>query len=172
MSDPELPDSFEVPDDISGLLDGSTVGGAQAPSVALIITQIAAAEPLAAACALAKVPVDAFVTEIGAIASCQDLTNGGPQRAARAISELVKDVPIVLIERRDGQLTASRWQLGKQQAELPAGLVLDGAPEVMEDLLTQAVNIKEVDGVVTSVGISRFKALRQLAAIARRAKKS
>lgn len=172
MSEAELPDSFDVPDDISGLTGGAAASGAAAPSVALIITQIAAAEPLAAACALAKVPVDAFVTEIGAIASCRDLSDGGPQRAARAISDLVKDIPIVLIERREGQLTASRWQLGKQEAELPAGLVLDGAPEVMEDLLTQASTISDVENVITSVGISRFKAMRQLASIARRAKKS
>lgn len=172
MSEADLPDAFDVPDDISRLTGGAAANGSAAPSVALIITQIAAAEPLAAACALAKVPVDAFVTEIGAVASCRDLSKGGPQRAAKAISELVKDIPIVLIERREGQLTASRWQLGKQEAELPAGLVLDGAPEVMEDLLTQASTIADVENVITSVGISRFKALRQLASIARRAKKS
>lgn len=172
MSEADLPDDFDVPDDISSLMGGAAATGSAAPSVALIITQIAAAEPLAAACALAKVPVDAFVTEIGAIASCRDLSDGGPQRAAKAISDLVKDIPIVLIERREGQLTASRWQLGKQEAELPAGLVLDGAPEVMEDLLTQASTIADVEDVITSVGISRFKALRQLASIARRAKKS
>lgn len=172
MSQEDLPDSFEVPDDISALTGGGEQSGSSAPSVALIITQIAAAEPLAAACALAKVPVDAFVTQIGAIASCRDLADGGPGRAARAISELVKDIPIILIERREGQLSASRWQHGKREADLPAGLVLDGAPSLLEELLTQEITINDVDDVVTSVGISRFKALRQLTAIARRAKKS
>lgn len=163
-----MSESFEVPDDISSL----TGGGKQDADVALVLTQIAAAEPLAAACALAKVPVDAFMTPVGAIASCRELGGDGPQHAARAISELVKDIPIILIEGKGGQLTASRWQRGSRETELPAGLVLDGAPEQLEDLLTGQVTIEEIDGVVTSVGLSRFKAMRQLAALARRAKKS
>ena len=153
--------------------DGASVpDGPEAPSIALIITQIAGAQALVAACALAKVPVDAFDTGVGSVASCRDLTPGGPDRAAAAISEMIKDIPVILIEARKGQLSASRWQLGKRQADLPAGLVLDGAPEELEDLLIGSTTLDQIDGVITSVGISRFKALRQLGALARRHKKS
>lgn len=165
MSDEELPD-FEVPDDASELT------GSSDPTAAVIITQIAGAEPLVAACALAKVPVDAFATDIGAIAVCRELADGGPARAAAAISDLLKATPIVLVERREGQLEASRWTNGERQADLPAGLVLDGAPEELEDLLLGTRSIDEIDGVVTSVGMSRFKAMRQLTALARRARRS
>ena len=153
--------------------DGASVpDGPEAPSIALIITQIAGAQALVAACALAKVPVDAFDTEVGSVAACRDLTPEGPGRAAAAISEMVKDIPVILVEARKGQLSASRWQLGKRQADLPAGLVLDGAPEELEDLLIGSITLDQIDGVITSVGISRFKAMRQLGSLARRHKKS
>ncbi|MGO1317082.1 MAG: hypothetical protein ACTMIR_08620 [Cellulomonadaceae bacterium] len=165
MSGDELPEDLTVPDDLSGLTDDAE------PSLALIITQVAGAEPLVAACALAKVPVDAFPTPIGAVASCRELSAGGPERAAAAISELLKTVPVVLIERRESQLSAARWENGERTAELPAGLVLDGAPAELEDLVTGTRDLDEIDGVLTSVGMSRFRAMRQLGALARKARK-
>ena len=45
--------------------------------------------------------------------------------------------------------------------------MLSGAPEILEDLLLGTTTPADVDGVVTSVGLSRFRALRMLAASAR-----
>ncbi|WP_421741834.1 hypothetical protein [Cellulomonas sp.] len=158
----DLPDDFEVPDDLSGLLDGAD----EDPSVVLVITQVAAPAPLAAACAIAKVEVDVVPTPIGAIASLRD-----PKAAsdgAAAISKLLRTIPVILLERREGQITASRWTAGERGDDLPAGLVLSDAPPVLEDLLLGSVRAGDVEGVVTSVGMSRWQAMRTIASSAKR----
>ena len=162
MADDDLPDDFEVPDDLSSLLDGP----AEDPSVVLVITQVAAPAPLAAACAIAKVDVDVVPTPIGAIAALRD-----PRAAAdgaAAISKLLRAVPVILLERREGQITASRWAGGERDGDLPAGLVLSDAPAVLEDLLLGSVQAGEVEGVVTSVGMSRWQAMRTIAGSTKR----
>ena len=162
MADDDLPDDFEVPDDLSSLLDGP----AEDPSVVLVITQVAAPAPLAAACAIAKVDVDVVPTPIGAIAALRD-----PRAAAdgaAAISKLLRTVPVILLERREGQITASRWAGGERDSDLPAGLVLSDAPAVLEDLLLGSVQAGDVEGVVTSVGMSRWQAMRLIAGSARK----
>ncbi|WP_265523356.1 hypothetical protein [Oerskovia flava] len=164
---PDLGDlGFEIPDDLSSLDPASTV-----PDLAVLITQIAGAEPLAAACALAQIDADVVATDVGALAVCRDLSDGAPQRAAAAISGLVKGVPLVLVVRRAEQLSATRWENGAQADELAPGLVLGGAPEVLEDLLTGQTSVADLTGVVPSKGISRLKAMRLLTAAARKARK-
>ena len=51
--------------------------------------------------------------------------------------------------------------------DLRAGLVMNGAPEVLEDLLLGTTAAADVPGMVSSVGLSRFRAMRMLAASAR-----
>ena len=160
--DDDLPNDFQVPDDISALLDGA----GEDPSVVLVITQVAAPAPLAAACAIAKVEVDVVPTSIGAIAALRD-----PRAAAdgaEAISKLLRALPVILLERREGQITASRWTAGVRGDDLPAGLVLSDAPPVLEDLLLGSVRAGDVAGVVTSVGMSRWAAMRAIAGAAKR----
>jgi hypothetical protein len=154
--------STEVPDDLSSLTDPAA---AEAPSVALVVTQVAAAGPLAAACALAGVAVDVVPTHIGALAVLRDARAGAA--GAEAISKLLKTVPVILLERRSGQITATRWSGGQQGDELPPGLVLSDAPAVLEDLLLGGAAVADLEGVVTSVGLSRWKAMRLLAQSAR-----
>lgn len=154
MSD-ELGD-LQVPDDLSGLT------AEPAPTVAVVVTQVAVAEALAAACALASVAVDAVPSPVGALAVLRDPTAGTD--AAGAVSRLLRQVPVVLLERRASKVSASQWVGGEQQKELPAGLVLSGAPPVLEDLLLGDVPAAEVEGAVSSVGLSRWKAMRLLAA--------
>ena len=50
-------------------------------------------------------------------------------------------------------------------------LVLGGAPENVVDLLTGATNVADLDGVVGSTSISKFKAVRMLTSAARKARK-
>lgn len=153
----DLPDDFEVPDDLSSLVDGAD----EDPSVVLVITQVAAPGPLAAACAIAKVDVDVVPTPIGAIASLRD--PAAASDGAAAISRLLRTIPVILLERREGQITASRWTGGERGEDLPAGLVLSDAPPVLEDLLLGSVQAAEVEGMVTSVGMSRWQAMRTIA---------
>jgi len=148
-----------VPDDASSLLGDA--------GVALVVTPVANAEALAATCAIAKIGVDAVPSGVGAFAVCR-VTNGeAPAGAAGAISRLLKGVPIVLLERREGQIAASRWLDGERGDDLAPGLVLSDAPEVLEDLLLGTTSPGEIEGVVSSVGMSRLKAMRVLAAAAR-----
>lgn len=137
------------------------------PAVALVVTPVAAPGPLAATCAMAKVDVDVVPSDVGAIAVCRDTTGTAPRDAAVAVSRLLKGVPVVLLQKAEGRATASRWLDGEQGEKLAAGLVLSGAPDVLEDLLLGTVTAADVPGVVSSVGMSRFRALRLLAASAR-----
>lgn len=151
-------DTPVVPDDLSSLTDGGT----EQPSVALVVTQVAAAAPLAAACALAKVDVDAVPSSVGAIAVLRDPASG--PAGAEAISRFLRTLPVILLERREGQISAGRWTGGVRVADLPPGLVLSDAPSVLEDLLLGDAAAADVPGVVSSVGMSRWQAMRALAA--------
>lgn len=161
MREGDEPLDVVVPDDLSEL-----DSPAESPSVALVVTQVAAAEPLAAACVLALVQVDVVPTPIGAVAVLKDPANA--EAGAGAISKLLRTVPVVLLERREGQVSAARWAEGRRERTLPAGLVLSDAPPVVEDLLLGFVDVGSLPDVVTSVGISRWKAMRLLAGSARR----
>ncbi|HEX5332110.1 MAG TPA: hypothetical protein VFW79_05650 [Cellulomonas sp.] len=150
-----------IPDDLSSLTESAD----DPVTVALVVTQVAAAGPLAAACSLAKVDVDVVPSPVGALALLRDPRTAAA--GAAAISKLLKAVPVVLLERRASQITATRWTAGEQGDELPAGLVLSDAPAVLEDLLLGGVSVGDLDGVVTSVGLSRWKAMRMLASSTR-----
>ncbi|MDO8152016.1 hypothetical protein [Isoptericola sp. b408] len=164
-SEPELPEGLEIPDDLSALT------GSDEPEIAVLITQVADAEALAAACVLAQIEVDAVPTPVGALAVLRDRSGEAPRAAAARISQVVKGVPLVLVTRDGEQLTCRRYTDGADDGELPPGLVLGGAPEALEDLLTGHLSLDELPGVVSSDGIGRLKAVRMLSAVSRKARK-
>lgn len=143
------------------------------PAAAVVLTQVAVPEALAAACALQRLPVDVVPTPIGALACCREVGEGAPVAVARALSALLPGVPVLLLEQRSGQISASRWSGGTTGTEgtegtvMSPGLVLDGAPAVVEQLLLGQATAAEQPGVVTSVGMSRWRATRTLAGISR-----
>ena len=139
------------------------------PTVAVVVTQVAAAEPLAAVCSMAKVAVDVVPSRVGALAVLREPAEGAA--AAEAISRMLRGNLVVQLERREEQISAVRWTDGVRGDELPAGLVLSDAPEVLEDLLLGAADVAAVEGVVSSVGMSRFRAMRLLASSARAARR-
>ncbi|GAB2502788.1 hypothetical protein GCM10027063_47610 [Promicromonospora xylanilytica] len=165
----DLPDldlgDLEIPDDLSSLT------GSGEPEFAALITQIAGAEPLAAASSLAQLDLDAVPTPVGAVGVLRDLSGDAPEQAAAAVSQLVRGVPLVLVTRTGEQLTAVRFADGVRGDELAPGLVLGGAPEDVVDLLTGATGVADLDGVVRSTSISKFKAVRMLTSAARKARK-
>ncbi|MDM8086557.1 hypothetical protein QUV83_17420 [Cellulomonas cellasea] len=180
--DDDLPEGFSVPDDLSSLAGLGDAPGADAPvsdasasaaaaaqeeqpQVALVVTQVAGAEALAAACALAKVEADAIFTPVGAVAVLRD-PSAGPAGAG-ALSAMLKAAPVVLLVRRAGRISATHWVNGVQGDELPPGLVLSDAPPELEQLLLGTLTIADAENAVTSVGISRWKAMRLLAAAAK-----
>lgn len=155
-------DDLAVPDDLSGL--EAAAAEPDEPVVAIVVTQVAGAKALAAACSLAGVDVDAVPSPVGALAVLRDTTDATrTAEAAAAISQMLRTSPVVLLDRRAGRIAASRWSAGEKEDDLPAGLVLSGAPPVLEDVLVGGTPVGEVDGVETSVGMSRWAAMRALA---------
>jgi hypothetical protein len=92
------------------------------------------------------------------------VSGAAPATLAQSVSTLVKTVPLILVESSAGQITASQWQAGERTSDLAPGLVLDGAPHEFEDLLLGTTSVGDLDGVVSSSGMSRWKAVRSLAA--------
>ncbi len=138
--------------------------------VAVVLTQVATSEALAAVCALQRLAVDAVPTPIGGVAVCRDPGAEVAAGVARALSTAARGVPALLLVQRDGHITATRWTAGQEGDALAAGLVLDGAPPVVERLLLGQTAAAEQPGVVTSVGMSRWKAMRTLASVGRAAR--
>ena len=165
-NEPERND-ITVPDDLSALTQPSAD-----PDMAVIVTQIAGAEPLAAAASLAGLDLDAIPTPVGALAVLRDTSGSTPDDAAAALSQLVRGVPLVQVTRKGEQLTCVRWSDGERGDEISPALLLGGAPEQVEDILTGFVKPTDLDGVVHSGSIGRMKAMRMLAAAARQVRKA
>lgn len=163
---------FTVPDDLSGLdaqipddLSGLDAATPQEPTITLLVTQVAEPKPLAAACSLAGLDVDAVPSPVGALAvlrAAPDAKAG--TAAAEALSKLLPMAPVLLLDRRGGRIAASRWNGGEHEDDLAAGLVLSGAPPELEELLLGTRTPDQVPGTVTSVGMSRWTAMRALSA--------
>ena len=136
-------------------------------AAAVVLTKVAVPEALAAVCALNRIPVDVVPTDIGAVAVPRAAAPGDPETAAQIISSVLSTTPVVLLVQRDGQVTAGRWSGGDEVEELTAALMLDGAPPEVEAVLLGTQDPRELPDVVASVGMSRFRAMRILARVAR-----
>lgn len=169
MSD-DLPDdlSFEIPDDLSGL---DAVGGGTEPTLALLLTQVAGSEPLVAVCALAQVAADVVASRIGAIAVLRERAGTAPAEAAAAVSALLAGSEVVLVTRAGSQLSATRYEGGERGADIPAGLLLDSAPQDLEDLILGEKTVADLAGVADSTAMSRLGAVRALKKIAKKMRK-
>ncbi|GAA1873333.1 hypothetical protein [Myceligenerans crystallogenes] len=170
---PAIPDDLsslgdldlEIPDDLSALTQPTD------PDLALLVTQIAGAEPLAAAASIAGLDLDAVPTEVGALAILRDTSGSKPDEAAAALSQIVRGVPLVQVTRKGEQLTCVRWSDGERGDEISPALLLGGAPEQVEDIITGFAKVGDLPGVVHSGSIGRLKAMRMLTSAARRARK-
>jgi hypothetical protein len=91
------------------------------------------------------------------------------------MSTLVKNLTILAMERRAGQISIHQWQGGEHGPALAPGLALDKAPTAITKLMMGTVTIDQVradhpDTVYTS-RIGRIRALRQLRKAAKQVKK-
>ena len=76
--------------------------------------------------------------------------------------------PSVERSARSRTASPSGHQTPRMSDEVPSGLLLANAPGVLEDLLLGSVAADEIEGVVSSVGMTRWRATRILAASARK----
>lgn len=174
-----------VPDDAaSGTADASPSRGeapapaaepaepAVPPGVNVAVTQLGSADAVAAACALAGLDVDAVLSGIGVLVVPRDPAPEAARAVARTLSRAVAGIPLLLLEREGDRIVAHRWQDGDEGDQLAPGLVLDGAPEALSNLLLGVEAVADLPGVVTSAGMGRLKAMRVLAASGRAARKA
>ncbi len=150
-----------------------TEGDRPLAPAAVVITQVAVPELIAAACAGERIDVDVVPTEIGCVAVLRSATGKEPQSAARAVSRALArtGTPVVLLVQREGRLDASLWRAGAVERALAPGLALEGAPAEVEGLLLGSVSVADLPGVVPSIGVGRLAALRMVARGVRRGRR-
>lgn len=129
-----------------------------APALVLLITQVSDATALAAACAVAKIDIEAFDTDAGAVAVLTSTADW--QAVAAGISGLLRQAPVLVLASDGDQIAASRWIGGCQDCELATGVVLSALPTTVSDILAGTADPASISTV--SSNMSRWKAMRIL----------
>ncbi len=142
--------------------------------VVAFLTPVPNGKVLAAYCALAGVDAEVIESAGGTFALLKDGSPKAAEIAARTMSTLVKNLPLLAMERRAGQISIHQWNAGEQGASLPPGLALDKAPTAITRLMTGVVTIDEVreahPDTVYSSAMGRLKAVRELRKAAKQVK--
>ncbi len=137
------------------------------PGPAVLLTQVASAEALAATCALNKIEIVAVPSDIGAFIVTD--TDTGPG-LTQILSKSVPHAQFLLLTVADDRLSATKWAGGNQGDDVPAALILDSLPSEVEGILLGATTVDELTGTVASNSLGRWKAMRTLAKAARAAR--
>lgn len=135
--------------------------------VAVLLTQVATPESLAAVCALYKIKATVIPSPIGAYAVAHDPSDQSFDFMAANITKTVHEAPAIAIKNAGGQMKAAQWEAGEKIGALSPVIVLDGSPHELEDLLLGVVEAGSVEGAIRTDKISKFKAMRMLAANAK-----
>ena len=158
-----------------GAEGGEELPGYLARDTVALLTPIQNGKVLAAMCALNGAKCDVIEVPQGTFAVLVDDSEGAGDRAARAVTALHRDVVLLAMERRDGQVTVTRWAGGERGGDVPPGLALDQAPGGVQRLMLGAATIEDLlaedPSKVYSGRTGRLRAfwrLRRLAAQARR----
>jgi hypothetical protein len=152
-------------------------------TLALVLTPFASAQALATLCGLAGMTVDVVPTARGAVAVravempdepddewdisalVGDDVPAEARELAAAISRTTRH-EVVLVTARlaqdsgveaglSGQISAQRYAAGEPGDEIPGGLVLASADDVVEDLLLGRRSVAQVPGHVNSRSVTR-----------------
>ncbi|ACQ80641.1 conserved hypothetical protein [Beutenbergia cavernae DSM 12333] len=170
---PDLPDLGELPPSRTNVV---------------VLTPVRSAQALAALCALQGVALDVVPSSRGALATSvverdpfdidpEEMLSGIPAAAADIASTLsvVARAGVVLltarIEDADGEIAghvhARRFTGGQPGEDVPPGLILASADDVVERLLLGRVRAEDVSGHIDSGSMPR-KPLRRLPSLRRR----
>jgi hypothetical protein len=140
-----------------------------------LFTPIPNGKVLAAVCSLNGLRGRVLETSAGAFAVLDDTSDGATEKAGEVISGFVKDRPILALERRDGQITVTRWQAGRAIEKLAPGFALDDAPGAVVSLMTGSQTIDELAAThpdkVFDARMGRMKAFRELRGLSKQARK-
>ena len=150
--------------------------GAPSGAVAALMTPLPKAKPVAAMCALYGVKGTVLETSAGALVLLEDSSPETLHTAASVISKVTKAMPLLAMERRDGQITIWKYADGTQGETMPPGLALNDAPGVLTSLLTGTQTMEQIaathEDKVASANMGRFAAFWQLRKLARAAKRA
>lgn len=135
--------------------------------LALLLTPVADARALVAACVLVGVPVTVVPSPSGAVAVLVNKDGDGPERAAAALAAILPAFPVLLITKASGQLKGRRYLGSQPPQEVPAGLLVAGASGVVEDLIIGQRTPVDIPGTVSSSGVTEAKAMLWLSKAAR-----
>lgn len=140
-----------------------------------LLTPIQNGKVLAAICALNGAKCDVIEVPQGTFAVLVDESEGAGDRAATAVTALHREIVLLAMERRGGQVTVTRWARGERGADVPPGLALDQAPGGVQRLMLGSATIEDLlaedPSKVYRGRTGRFRAfwrLRRLAAAAKR----
>ncbi|MCK6212597.1 hypothetical protein KZX45_18830 [Georgenia sp. EYE_87] len=168
--------------------------------LALVLTPVASAPALAGLCAMAGIDVDVVPSSSGAVAALEvapkapaddwDISQllggeegGFPPEAedlAKNLSRLSRAGVVLLVADLatdvgieaglSGQVSARRYTSGEPEGDVPAGLILAGADQVIEDLILGRTRPDAVKGHQRSGTLPRWKAARMFGRGLRRRK--
>lgn len=129
----------------------------------------------AALCQLNGFAASVLETAAGTLAILDDTSEGRGAKAGEVVSVYARDMHVMVLDRRGGQLSAELYYAGHHVKSLPAGLALSDAPGVVLSLASGAQTIDDIaqthpDKVFRAQG-SRWSAFWQLQKLGREGRK-
>jgi hypothetical protein len=141
------------------------------PPVAVVVTPLAAADVLAGSLRLAgaALPAGTVVapTGGGAVVAAA-LDQDAAQSLAEGVSRVLRDVPVLLLTRQAGRLSATRWSGGRAGESLTPGLVVATLDDAVEALLLGRTAPARATGAIDVARLGRWRAARMVATARRR----
>lgn len=156
----ELDPFAKLDDDIAGLM------GEKAKS-ALIVSQVASAELLAAFCFLSDIAASCIDTRSGAIAVLKNLDGDSPEAAVTDLTNVISGMLGVLVVNRADKIVANVYRCGVAVQSFPPPIVFENAPRYAEDLMLGLTNLEELEQegvhIVDSASFDRTSAMAVIA---------
>ncbi len=142
--------------------------------VLAVFTPVGDQRVLAAVMAMGGCKGRVILTSGGAFGVLDDASDEMAAKVGQVVSNFVKTMPVVVLDRKDGQITAIEWRAGARGEALPPGLALDNAPGVVLSVMSGSQDFDEVAALhedkVADARLSQGKAFRSLRAVAQEAK--
>lgn len=132
---PEVPDvEAGFDDELQGLLGNKA-------KVAVIITQLASADLLAAFCQLSDISAKCVASKEGAVAVLDNLNGDGPEAAAKDLTTVVSGMAVVLAVNRADKLEANLYLHGKPGESFVPPVLFSSTAPFVEDLMLGITNL-------------------------------
>ncbi|NEG95944.1 hypothetical protein GFD17_04060 [Bifidobacterium sp. SMB2] len=151
-------DSFDA--ELQGLLGNKA-------KAAVLITQLSAADLLAAFCQLSDISAQCVASDTGAVAVLRNVDGDGPEAAARDLTTVISGLSAVLAVNRADKLEATLWVNGKPGTQFAPPVLFMSTPDFVEDLLIGAIDVAGLERqnltIVDSGTMERGDALNVIA---------